>query len=80
MTGMSDFPTNAPSGSALLTDAEKARFGTWLEFEAQQCAAMADLMVKQGMPDQLVKKERLEAMAAAIMAKKIRSYERMEVG
>lgn len=63
----------------LLTDAEKERFASWLEFEAKTGDDMAAMMEKNGMPAELVKRERAEAMAAKIIAKKIRSYETMTV-
>lgn len=54
----------------LLTDAEKERFATWLEFEAKTGMEMVAIMEKNGMPAVLIQKERAEAMAAKVMAAK----------
>jgi hypothetical protein len=62
-----------------LTDAERERFALWLEFEAKNGDDMAAIMEKNGMPAVLIKKERAEAMAAKVIAKKLRSIESFTV-
>lgn len=66
--------------SRLLTDAERNRFATWLEQEAMQGDAMAKQMEGMNMPKELITRERNEALAAKIIANKLRSTESVSVG
>ena len=68
--------------SRLLTDAERDRFATWLEQEAETGELMAAQMDKMAGPHfvLLAKKERVEAMSAKIVAKKLRETQSMTVG
>lgn len=63
----------------LLSDAERERFASWLEFEAESCEKMADGLATIGAPEAFIKKERAEAMAAKVIAQKLRSTETMTV-
>lgn len=70
-----------------LTDAERNRFADWLEFDAAQSNAMAKQMdtfaTQPGGGAHyavLAKRERAEAMAALIIAKKLRSTESVTIG
>jgi len=74
--------------SRLLSQQERDRFAAWLEQEAESGELMAAQMEKgiQGTPPAhmlamhtLAKKERAEAMAARIIAKKLRATESFEV-
>lgn len=70
--------------SRLLTQAERDRFATWLEQEASDGEAMAKQIetMAGGAPPFLLlaKKERSEALAARIIAAKLRSIESVTVG
>lgn len=57
-----------------LTLAERDRFATYLENEARTDEEMAEQMAKIG-PEILAKKYRVEALAARVIAKKLRSIE-----
>lgn len=63
----------------LLTDAERQRFAQYLEEEAHTDEAMADQMEQVRVPEVLVKKLRMEAAAARIIAAKLRSIESMSI-
>ncbi len=58
----------------LLTAAERMRFAAYLEQEAASDEVMADQILKVG-PEILAKKYRTEALAARIIAQKLRSIE-----
>jgi hypothetical protein len=66
--------------SLLLSDAERDRFAAWLEHEAKQSALMAKVMEDNKMPDELIRRERAEATAAALIARKLRQTESFSVG
>jgi hypothetical protein len=59
----------------LLTAAERERFASWLEFEAENGEKMAVQMATISVPEFMVKKERAEAMAAKVIAAKLRSIQ-----
>ncbi len=59
--------------SLLLTPAERERFASWLEREAEMDETMAEQVVKISGPEGLAKKYRVEAMAAKVIAQKLRS-------
>ena len=65
--------------SRLLTDQERDRFASWLEQEASDGEAMAkqiETMTKGAGPVlALAKKERAEALAARVIAAKLRSIQ-----
>lgn len=71
--------SNDDTDSRLLSQRERDRFATWLEQEARDGAIMAANIEKMagGAPTvmELAKKERAEALAAEIIAKKLRSIE-----
>ena len=58
----------------LLTAAERERFATYLEQEAATDEIMAEQVAKIG-PEILAKKYRAEALAARVIAQKLRSIE-----
>ena len=65
-----------------LTDQERERFADWLENEAESDEGMAEQVL--GLPtgdmmDPLAKKLRAEALAARIVAAKLRSVERQTI-
>ena len=65
----------------MLTPAERDRFATWLEYEAEtdeQMARQAESLGPAHKP--IVSKIRVEAMAASIVAKKLRSIESETIG
>lgn len=64
----------------LLTDAERERFATYLELEAESDEGIATQMeTLPHVPQALVKKLRTEGMAAKIIAAKLRSAESMSI-
>ncbi len=77
---MADFATVPPPGGALLTDAERERFAGWLEFESRNSEAMAEVMVKQNLPEVIIKRERAWAAATKIVADHLRRSESMTIG
>lgn len=68
----------------LLSDKERDRFATWLEQEAADGDAMAEQMKKSAADAPVIlvlaMKERAEAFAARVIAKKLRETESMTVG
>lgn len=64
----------------LLSDAERARFADWLEHEAETAKAIIGQMEKLGINEALVKREKLEAAAALMIARKLRGTESMSIG
>lgn len=63
----------------LLTPAERDRFAAYLENEARTDEVMAKQIDKVG-PEILAKKYRVEALAARVIAKKLRSIEDQVIG
>ena len=63
----------------LLTPAERERFAAYLENEARADEALAEQISKIG-PEILAKKYRVEALAARVIAKKLREIEDQVIG
>lgn len=59
----------------LLTDAERERFAAYLEREAASDEAMANQMAAIKAPEAGIKKYRTQALAARMVAAKLRSIE-----
>lgn len=68
--------------SLLLTPEEAERFASWLENEAMSAAGMIEQFTKIGGPAvaTLAQSEKRYAAACIIIARRIRSTERMEIG
>ena len=64
----------------LLTNEERERFAAYLEQEARSDLAILEQMEKSNMPAALIQKYRVEAMAAQVIAKKLRSTESETIG
>lgn len=63
----------------LLTDDERARFAAYLERTAADDEAMIAQMEKIKAPEVLIKRTRTEALAAKIIAAKLRSIESVSI-
>ncbi len=64
----------------LLTDEERRKFAEWLEQDAASCRAIADQLEKLGpMHHAMANKERIDAIAEMLIAKKLRNTESFEV-
>lgn len=59
----------------LLTDDERRKFVEWLELEAITSDGFARKLEEMQMPKPLIDKMKMEAAAATIIAKKLRSIE-----
>lgn len=64
----------------LLTQAERERFIAYLEHEAETDEGIATQMETIHVPEVLIRKIRTEAMAAKVMAAKLRSIESTTLG
>lgn len=63
----------------LLTDAERERFAAYLEREAASNEAMARQMEQIKVPEAVIKRERLKALAARMIAENLRSTESVSI-
>jgi hypothetical protein len=64
----------------LLTDAERQRFAEWLENEATTAKALIEQMEKLGVPAPLIAREKAEAGAALLIARRLRTTESYSIG
>lgn len=64
----------------LLSEQERERFAAWLEQEAATSEAVVEQMSKLTVPQAFVDKERAEANAARIIARRLRATESVAVG
>jgi hypothetical protein len=59
----------------LLTDAERLRFAEWLEHEAATAKSLIEQMEKLDVPAPLIMREKAEAGASLLIARKLRATE-----
>lgn len=64
----------------LLSDEERKKFADWLENEAATANSMIEQMKKLNLPDAIMQREKAEAAAALIIARKLRGTESMSIG
>lgn len=63
----------------LLTEAEKARFLQWLNAQRNSSKEMVRALEAGGMPEALVKKEKIELLAYEVLIAKLEFSEQFEV-
>lgn len=63
----------------ILTQAERDKFALWLEQESKQSELTRKLMIDNKMPTVLIQREGSEALAARIIATKLRQTESFDV-